>query len=156
MIHLEEALRRTLARVDVLEPVEVPIGEAAGATLAVDLVANADVPPFDNSAMDGFAVRVGGLVPGVAVPVTGRIRAGATGDPLEAGVARQIMTGAPVPEGADAVVMVEHCTVERDAEGAPTSVVFDPAAFPIEQGRHIRTAGGDLPAGAVAVHAGGG
>jgi molybdopterin molybdotransferase len=70
-----------------------------------------DVPPLDNSAMDGYAVRI---ADGTKLRVAQRIMAGAVGKPLEPGTAARIFTGAPIPPGADAVVMQEHCTVEGD------------------------------------------
>ena len=84
-----------------------------GRVLAEAVVADRDQPPFHRSARDGFAVRASDAVPGVDLTVAGQVRAGErwTGGALGGGVAVEIMTGAPVPEGADAVVMVEH--VER-------------------------------------------
>lgn len=97
------------------EPETVSLIESAGRVLAEDIVSDRDYPPFHRSARDGFAIRAAD-VPG-EVRLIGEVRAGEVfaGRP-EAGEAVEIMTGAPVPEGADAVVMVEHC--ERRAGGA--------------------------------------
>jgi molybdopterin molybdotransferase len=94
----------------------LPLLLCGGRVLAEDVRADRDQPPFDRSTRDGFAVRAGEMLPGGSLRVGGQIRAGQKwlGDPVEAGSAIQIMTGAPMPEGADAVVMVEH--VERDGD----------------------------------------
>ena len=87
-----------------------PIADCLGLVLAADLVAPIPLPPFDNSAMDGYAVRAADVVDApVTLPVAQDIPAGLTDvAPLEAGTAHRIMTGAPVPAGADAVIQVEH------------------------------------------------
>lgn len=95
-------------------PVEAePLLACGGRVLAEAVVADKDQPPFNRSARDGFAVRAAEALPGADLTVTGLVRAGErwTGGALGLGAAIEIMTGAPVPEGADAVVMVEH--VER-------------------------------------------
>ena len=94
----------------------VELLEAAGRVLAEEVMADRDQPPFDRATRDGFAVRAEELAGGARLRVVGQVRAGEVwpGGALRAGAAVEIMTGAPVPEGADAVVMVEH--VER-AEG---------------------------------------
>jgi molybdopterin molybdotransferase len=104
----ECVLREVLAKRDQQE--EVHVLDAAGRVLAEDVTADRDYPPFDRSARDGFAVRAAD-VPGDLL-VTGEVRAGAVFErEVSAGSAVEIMTGAPLPRGADAVVMVEH--VER-------------------------------------------
>ena len=113
MITVEEHRARCLAAVAPPAPVRVPLLDALGLLLAEDVVSPLVLPPFDNSAMDGFAVRAAELA-GVTdaapreLPVAGEVAAGA-GEPraLEPGTAVRIMTGAPVPPGADAVVPVE-------------------------------------------------
>ena len=94
----------------------LPLLDCGGRVLAQTVVADRDQPPFDRSTRDGFAVRAAEAVPGDGLTVVGQVRAGErwTGGVLKAGAAIEIMTGAPVPEGADAVVMVEH--VERSVE----------------------------------------
>jgi molybdopterin molybdotransferase len=90
--------------------------EALGRVLAETLVSSVDVPPLDNSAMDGYAVRVADLADSNTLPVAQRIAAGQVGALLQPGTCARIFTGAPVPEGADAVVMQEH-TEAAEVEG---------------------------------------
>jgi molybdopterin molybdotransferase len=109
VIPLEEARAHVLAACPPLTPRTVPLAQALGCVTAADLSAPEDVPPFDNSAVDGYAVRAVDTadVP-VELAVTGTIAAGAPPSiPVEPGRAVRIMTGAPLPEGAEAVVMVE-------------------------------------------------
>jgi molybdenum cofactor synthesis domain-containing protein len=115
VIPLEEARRHVLEACPPLPATTVPLGEALGHVTADDLAAAEDVPPFDNSAVDGYAVRVADVADApVELPVTGTIAAGAPPSiPVEAGRAVRIMTGAPLPPGAEAVVMVED-TEELD------------------------------------------
>lgn len=123
----------------------VPVPAALGRRLAADVVATLAVPPFDHSAMDGFAVRTADLaeVPAV-LPVAGVVAAGDDVVPLGEGTAVRIMTGAPVPPGADVVIPFEW-TVGDDP------VQVERAAAP---GRHIRRQGEDVAAGEVALAAG--
>ncbi len=116
MIRLDEALQRLLAAVETLGDVErLPILEADGRILAHDIVSELHVPPHDNSAMDGYALYSADVVQaGMVLPVSQRIAAGTVGTPLQAGTAARIFTGAPVPAGADAVVMQEECTLLDD------------------------------------------
>ena len=133
------------------EPVD--LSRALGLVLACDLPALVPVPPFDNSAMDGFAVRsVDVAAPPVTLRVTGDIPAGCR-EPhaIGAGEAARIMTGAPLPEGADAIVPVE------DTDIAPGPVPLPPRVqvrAPARPGRHIRRRGEDLAQGEVALTAG--
>ncbi|HWC69164.1 MAG TPA: gephyrin-like molybdotransferase Glp [Acidimicrobiales bacterium] len=109
MIPLPEAQAEVLARCPVLPAVRVRLDEAAGCVLAEDVTAAEDVPPFANSAVDGYAVRAADTasVP-VELPVVGELAAGAPPGPtVGPGEAVRIMTGAPLPDGADAIVMVE-------------------------------------------------
>lgn len=114
-----EAQRRILDACPAAEAERIPLSEALGRALAEDLHADALLPPWDNAAMDGYAVRgedMAGASPAhpVVLRVRGLVRAGgAPAPPLEPGEAIRIMTGAPVPEGADSVVRVE----DTDAEG---------------------------------------
>ena len=144
---LEEAQAEVLSAVRLLEPEAVSIDEARGRVLAEDVVASESVPPFDNSAMDGFAVRGEDTAePGVVLEVIGDLAAGATST-LELGVGKalKIMTGAPMPRGADAVVRVED-TVE--AQGSVRVVRA------VEKGTAVRRAGGDLEEGQAVFSAG--
>ena len=143
-----------------LEAVAVPLGDALGAILAEKVVAPEPVPPFANTAMDGYALRAGdtaGASPDapVRLRVVADLAAGRAPDvAVGPGEAIRIMTGAPIPDGADAIVMVER--TRRDlatsgagaGTGARTSTgegVFVEVEVPV--GRHVRQAGGDLIAG---------
>ena len=120
--------------------------KASGRVLAEDLRSSVDVPPLDNSAMDGYALRYADVAQtGVRLPVSQRIPAGAVGHPLAPGSAARIFTGAPIPAGADAVVMQELC--ERD--GDAVIVNHTPQA-----GESIRRRGEDIEAGSVILRAG--
>lgn len=155
MIGVDEARARILSRFHPLDRVDVPLLEAAGMVVAEDIVARSNVPPFRNSAMDGYAVRAedAGNVP-VTLRVIGNVAAGAVSDrPLAAGEAMRIMTGAPIPDGADAVVRFEE-TDEADLPTAlprRTHVVIRKAPLP---GENVREAGEDVPSGVVAIRRG--
>jgi molybdopterin molybdotransferase len=124
----------------------VPVTDALGRVLAAPLTSALTVPPLDNSAMDGYAVRVADIaVAGVRLPVSQRILAGTVGTPLVPGTAARIFTGAPVPPGADAVLMQEYCGLEGD------EVVIHALPRP---GENIRRAGEDIQAGAQILAAG--
>ena len=125
----------------------VALDDALGRVLAEDLASPVALPPFANSAMDGYAVRSADLgeVP-VALPVAADIPAGRTdGPPLAAGTAHRIMTGAPLPEGADAVVQVEW------TDAGTERVTVDRAVAP---GQNVRAAGEDVTAGTDVLPAG--
>jgi molybdopterin molybdotransferase len=108
MISVEEARKAILTRVEVLPAEKVFVNEVAGRCLAEDVVSSVDIPPWDNSAMDGYAVNIKDIVSVPAsLPVSQNIPAGATPSRLKKGTAAKIMTGAPVPGGADAVIMRE-------------------------------------------------
>src|SRR3954447_567943 len=125
----------------------IPLAAADGLVLADDLVATIDLPPFVNSAMDGYAVRsVDVATLPVTLPVSQDIPAGRTDTaPLAAGTAARIMTGAPLPDGADVIVQVER------TDGGTQTVRIDGAPPP---GVHVRTRGEDVTAGAVVLRAG--
>jgi molybdopterin molybdotransferase len=144
---VEEHLARILADVSPLPPAEVPLLESLGLTLAGDVAAGLSLPRFDNSAMDGYAVRVADLADlPVTLPVAGEIGAGQAGvTSLAPGTAAKIMTGAPVPQGADAVVPYEWTD-----RGAATVLVEQAPA----SGQHVRRAGEDVRAGDVVLPAG--
>jgi molybdopterin molybdotransferase len=116
MQSVDEALAQLLAAArPVAEIEEVPTMAAVGRVLAQAQTSTMDVPPMDNSAMDGYAVRLSDLtVPEKKLKVAQRIPAGSVGTPLELGTAARIFTGAPVPAGADAIVMQEHCSLSDD------------------------------------------
>ena len=110
MIEPGEALEIILRKTPRLEAIAVPLAEADGAVLAEAVAADADLPPFDKSAMDGFAVRAEDLarLPAELVVVESLPAGTAPARRVERGTCARIMTGAPVPTGADAVVRVEH------------------------------------------------
>lgn len=139
-----------LRAVGVLGSERVRVADARGRVTAASVVAGEDVPPFANSAMDGYALRAAdtaGARPDspVHLAVSGELAAGrAPTVAVAAGHAIRIMTGAPIPEGADAVVMVEHTdSPRRPVEGATEVAVHRPAHV----GDHIRPAAGDLARG---------
>ena len=153
MISPEDAWRRLEPFARPLPVVTVPRREALGRVLGRALAATVDVPAADVSAMDGFALS-GPAPVGTAVPVAGLVAAGeAPGGRLAEGTAMRIMTGAPVPEGADRVIPVERTRAGGGAEGGVETVVFEVSG---EAGENIRRRGelarsGDelLPAGAL-------
>jgi molybdopterin molybdotransferase len=148
MLSYEEALDHLLnAAVPVAEIKPVPLAVARGRILAEALVSAVTVPPLDNSGMDGYALRCADVPqPGVALTVSQRIPAGSLGHALEPGTAARIFTGAPIPAGADAVVMQEFC--EHGADG---KVIVNRVP---KLGQNIRRAGEDIAAGAEILPAG--
>jgi len=144
LLSYPEARRRVLAAARAMGAVRVDVAEVAGRALREDVVAPHALPPFDNSAMDGFAVRAADLVAAspptpVTLPVAAVIAAGAAPRRLAAGSAARIMTGAPLPAGADAIVAFEDCE-----SGGPARARFTAPAPP---GAHVRRAGADVAAG---------
>ena len=121
--------------------------EALGRVLAESVCSSVDVPPHDNSAMDGYAVRAADLGQSLTVPQAQRIAAGQVGTALLAGQCARIFTGAPVPDGADAVVMQEHAA----ADAATGMVRFNE---PVRAGQNIRRRGEDIAQGQVVLQAG--
>src|SRR5580765_8743289 len=115
MLSLDEAIARLLAQVGPLPPERaksVSTFDALGRVLAEDVRSLLDVPPEDNSEMDGYALRLADVAqPGTVLRVSQRIAAGRVGTALEPGSAARIFTGAQIPAGADAVVMQEQCSV---------------------------------------------
>ena len=146
MISVAQALEAVLNRVRPRPAEEVPLAAALGRVLAEDVRASFDIPPFANSQMDGFAVRAGDLSGAtrahpVSLDVTGTIAAGASELPaVEPGRAVRIMTGAPLPPGADAVVKVEDCEVVGSGRQALMFATPRPGEF-------VRSAGEDVAAG---------
>lgn len=131
---------------DLLPPTAetVPLPEALGRTLAAEIVADRDQPPFDRSTRDGFAVLASPAASPATRTVAGLLRAGETwvGDPVTASTAVEIMTGAPLPAGANAVVMVEHATLS----GSTLTLGSEPAA-----GQNVVPRGAELRAGVAAL-----
>jgi molybdopterin molybdotransferase len=143
---IEEALGLVLEGIEPLDAEHTPIAAAAGRVLAEDARAAVDLPPFDRSAMDGFAVRAADTAPGVGLRVAGDVAAGTLpADALRPGTAAPISTGAAIPPGADAVLQSEHAAV---ADGTVTP---DRA---VAVGAHVRTRGEDLHEGDVLARAG--
>jgi molybdopterin molybdotransferase len=147
LVPVEEALARLLAGVEPVEPEEVSLYDAAGRVLAHDLAARRDQPPFPASAMDGYAVRAADVAaPGARLEVIGRSRAGERfAGRLEPGQAVRIFTGAPVPDGADAILIQEDATVEGAAIVAREAV---------RAGQYVRPAGLDFGRGDVLLRSG--
>jgi molybdopterin molybdotransferase len=144
LLSLEEAQRRILERVVRLPLERVPLEDALGRVLAEPAAARVDLPPFDSSAMDGFAVRAADT-PG-RLPVVDRIAAGRPASrELRAAEAMAIATGGAVPQGADAVIPIEY-VVEHDNQVE--------IGEPVEAGAHVRPRGGDLRAGETVVAGG--
>ncbi len=152
MTRTVEEHRAVVAALITPQPTElVPLAQARGRVLAEDLVAAISLPSFENSAMDGYAVRATEVAGAsedtpVLLPVGADIPAGRTEvPPLEPGTAHRIMTGAPMPAGADAVIPVER------TDGGTERVSLRHAP---EAGSHVRRIGEDVDAGAVVVNAG--
>ena len=142
LLSLDDALPQLLAQAHVLTGVQsVSTFEADGRVLAQDVTSSLQVPPQDNSSMDGYAVRVADCVQaGAVLRVTQRIPAGTHGTQLNAGEAARIFTGAPIPPGADAVVMQEDCEA---LEGEQVQV-----NKAVPTGQWIRRSGEDVTRGA--------
>ncbi|MGV8991814.1 MAG: gephyrin-like molybdotransferase Glp [Thiobacillus sp.] len=147
MLSATQLLENLLDRArGVTETETVAISAALGRVLAAPQTSSITVPPLDNSAMDGYAVRLADVArPGVSLPVSQRIQAGTVGQPLTAGTAARIFTGAPVPLGADAVLMQEDCIADGE------NVVINKLPRP---GENIRRAGEDIETGAQILAAG--
>src|SRR6266566_3626853 len=150
IMSVDEAVAIIAARVTPVREVEtVSLVEADGRILASDISAPLPLPPFTNSAVDGYAVRSGDLPPKgeASFPVTGRVQAGASAqESARPGQAIRIFTGAPMPEGADTVFMQEDVRVDEAGK------VVLPAG--LKPGANVRPAGEDIPAGHSALKAG--
>ncbi len=148
LLSLDEALERLLANASPsLSTEQVPVGDADGRVLVHEVVSALHVPPQDNSAMDGYALRCGDVVQlGTTLPVSQRIAAGANGQPLQTGTVARIFTGAPVPPGADAVVMQEDCTALPSSDAALDIPQVQVNTQPTP-GQNIRRAGEDVARG---------
>lgn len=143
MISVEEALARILSEISPLSVMQMPLPVSSGLVLAQDIVAQEDIPPFANSAMDGFALLSRDSQPKDGQPprlrISGGVAAGYVADhAVEEGTAMRIMTGAPVPEGADSVIQVELTRSEGpDSEWVEILEAVSP-------GNNIRPAGEDM------------
>ena len=149
MMAVDEAVRLIAERVrPVVEVETVPLADADGRVLARDLVAPLPLPPFTNSAVDGFAIASADLPRSEArsLPVAGRVQAGAAAEAAQSGHAVRIFTGAPMPEGTDTVFMQEDVSIDEAGR-----VVLPPGLKP---GANVRPAGEDMAQGTVALKAG--
>ncbi len=148
MLSVGEALALLLAAARPVQDVEtIPTLDANGRVLAADQISTIDVPGFDNTSMDGYAVRAADCASGAAtLPISQRIPAGHVGQPLQPGTAARIFTGAFIPPGADAVVMQEQCEA-----GADGTVTIRHAPAPDEW---VRRQGEDITAGKAVLAAG--
>lgn len=153
MLSVDEALDRVLAGIKRLEVESIPIREARGRVLAEDVTSSQDLPPFDNSAMDGYAVIAADVQkPPVTLTVVEDIPAGkAPQKTLQSGQAARIMTGAPLPPGADSIVPVELTGADRHSDNAPEIVEILEA---VERGAYVRSMGEDIKQGEVVLSAG--
>jgi molybdopterin molybdotransferase len=160
MIELDEARRQLLAACPAPPPpVTLNSADAVDCVLAEDVVATGNVPPFDNASVDGYAVRVADLSgaaagQSVVLEVLGSVLAGSVaGEPVRPGTTWKVMTGAPLPAGAGAVVMVENSSVTpgNSLGSRGDRVGFD---APIEPGAGVRRAGGDIRTGELVLAAG--
>ena len=159
MISVEEALEKVLSYVDVLEAEEVPILESLGRVLAEDVRSDINIPPLDNSAMDGYAVQAKSTEGASAsspriLRIIGEVAAGyISKEEVVPGTAIRIMTGAPIPRGADAVVQFEDTDEEqRKAAKKPLSEVG--ILRQVGKGTNIRLAGEDISSGSQVLVAG--
>ena len=145
---LEDYITELLAALEPLPAAVLPLAEAHGLVLAEDAAAALPVPPWTNSAMDGYAVRAtdaaGADLSPVVLPVGGDVPAGAVPAPLAPGTAQRIMTGAMLPEGADAVVRVEDTDQAPGPRPLPEQVEIRVAPRP---GLNVRRAGEDVGLG---------
>jgi len=156
LMTIDDALSLLLSHAQpITETEKLPLDQAHGRILSEDLTSSIQVPPHDNSAMDGYAVHSSDLANNkeVLLPVSQRIPAGTMGTPLKAGTAARIFTGAPIPPCADAVVMQEVCTVINNEKGevVKSSVKI---TGPIPAGKNIRKSGEDIDIGATILKAG--
>ena len=145
---LQQALAESRPALAASQIETLPTEDALGRVLAESIDSTVNVPPADNSAMDGYAVRTADVpTPGVSLPVAQRIAAGQVGATLQPGTCARIFTGAPIPAGADAVVMQEH-TQLGEAEG---HVRF---MEPVQPGQNVRLRGEDIAQGQTVLNPG--
>jgi molybdopterin molybdotransferase len=147
LVAYDEAISLLLQQArTVRETEKVALGEGQGRVLARQVTSPLNVPPLDNSAMDGYAVRAAEIEPGKRMPVSQRIPAGTVGNPLKTGTCARIFTGAPVPPGADAVIMQENATHQANDRVSFESVP--------RSGDNIRSAGEDIRTGDIILEPG--
>ncbi len=159
MLSVEDALDRILGNFSVLETEQVPLLDALGQVLAEDATARHDIPPLDNSAMDGYAIQAADVADAsedspVTLRVVGLVTAGdLPSDTVVPGAAVRIMTGAPIPDGADTVVPFED-TDEVDRRNSDQSLDEIGVRFPATLGADIRPAGQDVQSGTLVLSKG--
>lgn len=159
MIELADARRTLLAACPSIAPVALPVAQADRCVVAADVVATHAVPPFDNTSVDGYAVQAADTVTAtqdqpVHLDVLGSVLAGSVADrPVEPGRTWKVMTGAPLPAGTDAVVMVERTSA---GAGSQLGAAGDQVAIlaPARSGTGIRRAGSDVRPGETVLAAG--
>ena len=145
---IEQALDVLLAQVQPVSDIEsVPLTQALGKVIAEDVLSCVDVPPADNSAMDGYCTRLADFEQCTdnKMPISQRIPAGVVPEPLEEGTAARIFTGAEIPPGADVVIMQENCTEAAGFVSLPEA---------LKQGDNIRARGQDIIKGSAVVSKG--
>ena len=147
LLSVDAAATLIAERIPPIEGVErVALAQAHGRVLAGGLVARTPLPPFFNSAVDGYAFAYASLgAEATRLPLAGRLAAGDASRPLPPGTAMRVLTGAPMPEGADTVMMQEDAVLEGDALLLPPG---------LKRGANCRPAGEDVPQGALALPAG--
>src|SRR5919106_2219366 len=149
-LSVPEAQKKILDRIRTLDAERVPLRDASGRVAAGSVTSGLDLPPWDNSAMDGYAVRAADVAPGSELSVALDLPAGsASGQRLPDAAAARIMTGAPMPDGADAVVPVEDTT--GPAGEGRFAAIGEKVRFDVrpESGAHVRRRGEDVRRGAV-------
>jgi len=146
MLAYESALKKILAATNIIGSEEISLSEASGRVLAEPVTARMDQPPFDGSAMDGYAVIASEVKPGAVLQNIGESQAGnGFKGTVESGQCIRIFTGAPMPEGADAVIIQEHANANGDRIGFEKTV---------EPGRNVRPLGQDFMKGQQLLDAG--
>jgi len=157
MISVEEALEKVLGCVDILEAKETPLLESMGQVLAEDIISHIDIPPLDNSAMDGYALKAGdtlgasGQSPRILRVIDTVIAGSISQREVTPGTAIRIMTGAPVPGGADSVIRFED-TDEARRQGKGNGEIG--ILCEVKHGLNIRRAGEDIARGATVLKKG--
>ncbi len=157
MISVEEALEKVLGCVDILEAEETPLLESMGQVLAEDIISHIDIPPLDNAAMDGYALKAGdtlgasGQSPRILRVIDTVIAGSISQREVTPGTAIRIMTGAPVPGGADSVIRFED-TDEARRQGSGTNKIG--ILCEVKHGLNIRRAGEDIARGATVLKKG--
>jgi len=148
MVTVNEAKERIIANTLILPAVQIPLEQAVGSYLAEDVIAPMALPPFRQSSMDGYAIVHSDVTEsGTALRLAGESKAGQADLPvIGAGTAVRIFTGAPVPDGATAVVMQENTSIADD--------MVHIHEFPVAEGKNVRRAGQQIAEGAVALRAG--